>query len=160
MCLWCQKDLDQQKKEGLEPVPRRSYLNDMDPCWNFPHEELGFLFASATVTESMLVALEHMQVSYVTVRKTGLERFRKNTISFPQDIARFAVRMEMLRPEEYHEKDRVNSRRGPGRDVGRPELRADDPSVEGRERFGVDEYGCPVEASGVRRATDSGVRPL
>jgi len=119
VCLWCQRDMDQQQKEGAEQVvPRRSYLNHMDPCWKFPHEELGDLFASATVTEAMLIALEHMQVSFVTMRKTGLERFRKNTISFPQDIVRFAVRMEMLGPEEYRVGDRVNSRRGPGLDVG------------------------------------------
>ena len=74
VCLWCQKDLDQQKKEGLEPVPRRSYLNDMDPCWNFPHEELGDLFRSMTVTEARFVALEHMQIDFVTVRRTGLRK--------------------------------------------------------------------------------------
>ena len=112
--------------------------------------------ANATVTESMLVALEHMQVSYVTVRKTGLERFKKNTISFPQDIARFAVRMEMLGPEEYRKDDRVNSRRGPGRELGRPERKKDDPSVEGRERFGVDEYGCLVFPATVKRVESDG----
>ena len=100
VCLWCQKDIERQEKQNAEViVPRRSYQNHMDPCWKFPHEELGELFASATVTEGMLIALEHMQAAVVTVRKTGLEKFRKNTISFPQDIVRFAVRMEMLWPE-------------------------------------------------------------
>ena len=83
VCLWCQRDIEQQEKEGKEPVPRRSYLNHMDPCWNFPHQELATLFAEATVTEAMLIALEHMQVTYVQVSKTGLQKFKKNTISFP-----------------------------------------------------------------------------
>jgi len=131
VCLWCQRDMEQQEKEGVEQVvPRRSYLNHMDPCWKFPVEELGELFASATATEAMLIALEHMQVSYVTVSKTGLERFRKNTISFPQDVARFAVRMEMLGAEEYRVGDRVNSRRGPGQDARRGERKQESASAE------------------------------
>ena len=93
VCKSCQLDIEQQSNEQAclasadwnyveqRVVPKMSYLNNMDPCWNFPHSELGELFASATVTEGMLIALEHMQVSFVTVRKTGLEKFRKNTIS-------------------------------------------------------------------------------
>ena len=34
----------------------------------------------------MLVALEQMQISFVTARGSGLVKFRKNVISFPQDI--------------------------------------------------------------------------
>ena len=114
------------------------------------------MFASATVTESMLIALEHMQVSFVTVAKTGLERFKKNTISFPQDTVRFAVRMEMLGPEEYRVGDRVNSRRGPGRDASRAERKAEGASAEERDRFGVDEFGCLVIPATVKRIESDG----
>ncbi len=40
--------------------------NHMDPVWVFPHEELASLFQAASLTESMFVALEHMQVNFVT----------------------------------------------------------------------------------------------
>ena len=36
----------------------------------FPHEELQELFDQASVVEAMLVAFEHMQVSFVSVTKT------------------------------------------------------------------------------------------
>ena len=52
----------------------------MDPCFRFPFDDLKDLFDSATMVESMLVALEHMQVNFVTVSRTGLRKFRKNTI--------------------------------------------------------------------------------
>ena len=48
-----------------------------------------------------------MQVNYVTVRRTQLHKFRRNTISFPQDVAGFARRAGLLR--EYRVGDRVNS---------------------------------------------------
>ena len=41
-CLCCQKDMDSQKDkkspsgEEITPVPTRSFLNVMDPNWNFP----------------------------------------------------------------------------------------------------------------------------
>ena len=59
----------------------------------------------------MLVALEHMQVSFVTLSwSTGLRKFRRNTISFPQDIAAFARQQGMMR--RYRVGSRVNSARG------------------------------------------------
>ena len=65
----------------------RTSWNHMDPVWSFPHLELQALFDSATVVEAMLVALDHMQVTYVTVKGSGLQKFKKNVISFPQDTA-------------------------------------------------------------------------
>ena len=57
----------------------------MDPCFRFPWDDLKDLFASATLVEAMLLALEHMQVNFVTI-SSGLTKFRRNTLSFPQDI--------------------------------------------------------------------------
>ena len=67
--------------------------NHMDPVWKFPHEELASLFQAASLTESMFVALEHMQVSFVTAQKTRLTKFRKNVISFAQDTPSFVHRV-------------------------------------------------------------------
>ena len=100
MCLRCDRDIDSQRSllhvaEGQEltsmadVIPRRSFKNNMDPCWTFPDQELADLFRYATSTEAMLVALEHMQVSWVTVYRTHLHRFKKNVISFPQDSVGF-----------------------------------------------------------------------
>ena len=61
-------------------VAKFSERNHVDPVWMFPQEELAVLLESATLTESMFVALEHMQVSIVTVQKTRLTKFRKNVI--------------------------------------------------------------------------------
>ena len=54
--------------------------------------EAHALFAQASVVESMLVALNHMQVNVCTFEgredsRTGLTRFRKNIISFPQRLS-------------------------------------------------------------------------
>ena len=69
----------------------------MDPVWNFPHEELARLFQSASLTESMFIALEHMQVNFVTASKrTRLNKFRKNVISFAQDTPAFAQRVGLM----------------------------------------------------------------
>ena len=58
-CLVCQRDIEQQQNQGLERiVPKRSYRNVMDPCWNFPRKQLEWLFKQATVTEACLVALD------------------------------------------------------------------------------------------------------
>jgi len=122
-CLRCQKDMDDQLKlqecdqERAVIVPRRSEENHMDPCFRFPFDELKELFDGATLVESMLVALEHMQVNFVTVSRTGLRKFRRNTISFPQDVPLFAARQGMMK--QYRPGDRVNSVRGPGRDLSR-----------------------------------------
>ena len=53
--------------------------------------EYMHLFRSATVVESMLVSLNHMQVDVVYLRGprhrgSGLTGFRKNIISFPQEF--------------------------------------------------------------------------
>ena len=106
----CMKTLGLPTEEGV--IALRSAANRMDPCWNFPHEELADLFMHATVTEALLVALEHMQMDYVTVGRTGLSKFRKNVISFPQELGRFVERHGLL--GRYKQGDRVNSRRGPG----------------------------------------------
>ena len=90
----CMKTLGLPTEEGV--IALRSAANRMDPCWNFPHEELADLFMHATVTEALLVALEHMQMDYVTVGRTGLSKFRKNVISFPQELGRFVERHGLL----------------------------------------------------------------
>jgi hypothetical protein len=105
-------------------VPLRSWKNRMDPCWNFPHQELRTLFQHATLNESMFLALEHMQVDYVTVRTSRLDKFWKNVISFPQDMWSFAQREGML--QHYKVEDRVNSVRGPGSDPDRVPMLARD----------------------------------
>ena len=60
----------------------------------------------------MLVALDHMQVNFVTVSSSGLRKFRRNTISFPQDVFGFAQRHRF--GGTYRPGDRVNSVRGLG----------------------------------------------
>ena len=150
ICWACHVDMKNEieilggREEGV--VPKRSYLNGMNPLYGFPGgsagEELRRLFASATVLEAMLVALEHMQVNFVMARRTRLPKFVKNVISFPQDIAAFAKRLALL--SEYRERDRVNSVRGPGDDVERPPISARDASPADRERFGEDENGYLV----------------
>ena len=125
-------------------IPRRSEYNHMDPCFRFPEDELRELFDGATLTEAMLVALEHMQVNYVTISGSGLRKFRRNTISFPQDTAEFACRQQFMKG--YRLGDRVNSRRGPGEgaayhDLNRPPKRGVDATPRERELFAVDEDG-------------------
>ena len=94
----CWKDLGLQLRDvgGDEErgavVVLRSEDNHMDPCFRFPADDLQWLFDQATMVEAMLVALEHMQVNFVTVSTTGLRKFRRNTLSFPQDIMTFAQR--------------------------------------------------------------------
>ena len=85
----------------------------MDPVWKFPRDELASLFQAATLTESMFVALKHMQVNFVTASKrTRLNKFRKNVISFAQDTPAFAQRVGLMC--RYEPGDRVNTRLGPG----------------------------------------------
>ena len=91
--------------------------NHTDPVWNFPREELASLFQAASLTESMFVALEHMQVNFVTAsRTTRLMKFRKNVISFTQDTPAFAHRVGLLC--RYDPGDRATTRRGPGMTPG------------------------------------------
>jgi len=100
------------------------------------------LFASATVTEAMLVALDHMQVNFVTVSSTGLRKFRRNTLSFPQDVGRFAEKLDLMKG--YRVEDRVNSVRGMGvdpRNADREERRATGATEEERGKYCVDAGG-------------------
>ena len=120
----------------------------MDPCFRFPWQDFKDLFDGATITESMLVALEHMQINFVTVSRTGLRKFRKNTISFPQHIAGFALRHGMMK--QYRPTDRVNSVRGPGRDVNRPIKKAADCTEEERRGHVIDGSGALVFPARVR----------
>ena len=158
-CLVCQLDIRRwMKKEGVQDedlaVALRSMRNHMDPCWNFPAQELGELFARATVTEAMLIALEHMQVYYVQIGRTGLDKFRKNAISFVQDVASTVERLGLLR--HYRVGDRVNSRRGPGADPQREPKLARLAGEEDLRRFAVDRDGYLVFPATVKRV--EGVR--
>ena len=150
-CLSCQRDMNEQARlqvadEGMaDVVGLRSAENHMDPCFRFPYQDLNDLFAGATVVEAMLVALEHMQINFVTVASSGLRKFRRNTLSFPQDIATFAQRLQLMK--NYRINDRVNSVRGMGIDPGNPDRairRAADPSEEDRARYSVDSSGALV----------------
>ena len=153
MCKRCQRDIDSQRS-SLSPgdaqtfvaiddvIPKRSFKNCMDPCWTFPHHELADLFRHATTTEAMLVALEHMQVSWVTVYRTHLHRFKKNVISFPQDSVGFFSRFGVLK--QYRVGDRVNSFRGPGADVGRSAQLASESSDQVLQAHAVDNLGHVV----------------
>ena len=106
------------------------------------------------MVESMLVALEHMQVNFVTVSRTGLRKFRKNTISFPQHFASFAQRHGLMK--RYAPPDRVNSVRGPGRDENRPIRKALDCTEEERKNHVVDGSGALVFPATVREVLPDG----
>jgi hypothetical protein len=84
----------------LRGVARFGARNGQDPLAGFPATtevalvgmQMQQLFREASVLEAMLVALNHMQVSVCTFSaardsRTGLPRFRKNIISFPQRVA-------------------------------------------------------------------------
>ena len=99
VCRRCHLDMEKQLSEceGAEDVlPLFSYIDVMDPVWKFPHQELAELFQSLSLTDSMLVALDHMSVTFVTVAKTRLTKFRKNPISFPQELSDSARRLDLL----------------------------------------------------------------
>ena len=72
-CTRCQKDMDLQLRDLGDGEGRgavvvlRSEDNHMDPCFRFPADDLQWLFDQETVVEAMLIALEHMQVNFVTV---------------------------------------------------------------------------------------------
>ena len=116
----------------------------MDPCFRIPVDDLQDLFDGATLVEAMLVALDHMQVNFVTVSSSGLRKFRRNTISFPQDLSGFAQRHGLMKT--FRPGDRVNSVRGLGadpRDPDRPVRRVTEASVEERERGMPRTWGVP-----------------
>ena len=136
------RDLAAADCDGGQIVLLRSSENHMDPCFRFPWDDLQALFASATVTEAMLVALDHMQVNFVTVSSTGLRKFRRNTLSFPQDVGRFAEKLDLMKG--YRVEDRVNSVRGMGvdpRNPDREERRATGATEEERGKYCVDAGG-------------------
>ena len=93
-CWACHVDMQTQieaqggREEGV--VPKRSYLNHMNPWHGFPGgqngRDLRALFESATVLEAMLVALEHMQVHFVLARRTRLPRFVKKCDFVPTGL--------------------------------------------------------------------------
>ena len=156
LCVNCHRDIRQELEkvrktdpaaEETSVIPLRGWQNRMDPCYRFPWHDLADLFASATVTESRFVSLEHMQVDFVTVRKTRLDIFRKNIISFPQSLQRFARRM--LR--HYRVGDRVNSVRGPGADLERGVVYARDATDQDRTAFATNKEGHLVFPGTVTR---------
>ena len=76
--------VDVQKERGrhgadaaVAVVAKFGERSHMGPVWMFPQDELATLFQAASLTESMFVALEHMQVPFVTAQKTRLTKFRK-----------------------------------------------------------------------------------
>ncbi len=158
VCLACDRDIAQEQTKlapGADPssvVPKRSFLNNMDPMYRFPEIDwLKELLRSLTLTESMLLALNHMQVSYVTIARTGLSVFRKNVISFPQSFPEFARRLGLL--DGFKVGDRVNSVRGPGLDLSRLPVSAHAATEEQLRACVADACGnlvFPAEVVGVR----------
>ena len=152
-CLRCQRDMDEQRKllgpgaGSHDIIALRSEENHMDPLFRFPQgpeHDLRELFSHATLVETMLVALDHMQVNFVSVHRNGLRKFRRNTLSFPQDISTFAQRMDLMK--NYEVNDRVNSFRGvfPGsdpRDPDREVRKATSSTPQDREKYAVDFLG-------------------
>ena len=163
VCRACHLDIKAQRANLGEDasdaaiVPKMSFLNHMDPVFRFPHEELQDLFDQASVIEVMLLALDHMQVSFVTVGRTGLHKFRRNVISFPQDLPTFAMRAGLL--QRYQKDDRVNSVRGPGDQRDRP-VRYAYAHPADRERFATDESGCLVYPATIREVLPDGLLVL
>ena len=102
VCMRCRRDLDKQaaaaptEDDLYQVVGLRTAQNHMDPCFRFPWHDLEDLFQGATMVEGMLVALEHMQVNFVTI-SSGMTKFRRNSLSFPQDIVGFAQRQQLMK---------------------------------------------------------------
>ena len=161
-CRRCDMDVQTERlRQGLGAddavVAKFSERNHMDPVWMFPREELATLFESATLTESMFVALGHMQVCFVTARRTGLTKVRKNVISFAQDTPAFAQRVGLMC--RYEVGDRVNSRLGPGVALDTTEGRLKHlvgASDEERRLLVADESGLLVWPATVKEVRASG----
>ena len=164
MCRRCHVDLVHQRKQlgeqadEADVIAKFSWRSHMDPCFMFPEQELRELFNKASLTEHMFIALEHMQVSFVTAQKTRLTKFRKNVISFPQDLPSFVQRVGVMC--RYDVGDRVNSLRGPGRDLARQPRLFVDASEEDRLRFAPDDFGRVVFPATVIRVHADGVLEL
>ena len=71
---------------------------------------INYYIRNATVVEAMVVALQHMQISVCTLRgfsgKEGLSCYRKNIISFPQELLELRQLHEFFSRLELH--DTVN----------------------------------------------------
>ena len=95
-CMGCHRSLEKVKKDQLlDAVAVFSYKNNWDPLFGLDdgaaYKEWMELSRIATVTESMLVALSHMQVSVCYLRRrqlfsSAMTGFRTNIISFPQEM--------------------------------------------------------------------------
>ena len=69
----------------------------MHPHWHMPdYDERRAFLEMTTDVEAALIALEHMQVQYMICGRGRLSKFRRNTISFPQDVAGFARRAGLM----------------------------------------------------------------
>ncbi len=133
-------------------VPKRSHLNNMDPCFRFPEDELRSLFDSAGIHESMLVALHHMQVNYMTLQRSRMHKFKKNVICFPQDFAEFAKRTGVM--DGYRVGDRVNTVVPPGAASEEIQSWVELPS-ELKGRFAHDDLGRAIFAGTVIESISS-----
>ena len=159
-CVPCQKDQEAQASQQADVegevriVAKRSFLNHMDPCFRFPRDELEELFDGATMTESMLVALEHMQIHFVTCSTSGLRKFHRNVISYPQDLRAFVARHGLGRG--YLVNERVNSNRGPGLDEDRKPVKAWEVQDSIKDQLGVTPSGLMVYAATVKEIRRDG----
>ena len=159
-CVRCVADLQRLRRQIGEDareqdvIAKFGFVNHMDPVFTFPADELQHLFDSATVVEAMLVALDHMQVTYVTVKGTGLQKFKKNVISFPQDTASFAKRAGLLCG--FKAGDKVNSTKGPGRERDRPHVYAYAATEKDCRDFATDGAGRLVFSGTVREVLKDG----
>ena len=97
VCQQCRRDLEQvQDHDILRGVAKLSAANRMDPLMGFPDDvrlrrHIQHIFDNATMLEVMLVSLQHMQVDTCHFYRRrggtpGLPLFRKNIISFPQEL--------------------------------------------------------------------------
>ena len=100
-CRSCVASLKHVENDGtLAGVAVFSARNQQLPWYGFPADDRVTtlqitklqLFQQATVLGSMLVALQHMQVSVCMFEgrngaKSGISRFRKNNICFPQRVS-------------------------------------------------------------------------
>ena len=141
-CLRCWLDVEKLKAAlpsgsgEKHVVPLRNFKNHMDPLFRFPYDRYWHLFLQATEVEELLLALEHMVVHTISIRKS-FTKFKKNTIAFEQDLPAFARRLGLL--DHFSVGDRVNSVRGPGHDVTRPVRYQRDAQTHELELHAVDE---------------------
>ena len=147
-CIPCQKDQDAQASQQADVegevriVAKRSSLNHMDPWFRFPYDELEELFDGATMTESILLALQQMQIHFVTCSSSGLRKFHGNVISYPRDLRAFVARHGLGRG--YLPNERVNSNRGPGHNEDRKSVKAWEVEPSKKDQNGVTPSGLLV----------------